>query len=113
MFGSPISSIEASNLYVMTNRMAKKVRNVRNRPTVYFSIDDPNFPYKGVKGKGDVTVVEGTGILPMVEKMCMKYLGTLDHPVAKMIIDNTKSGNEVLLRIDPKFFSTWDFGKAQ
>jgi PPOX class probable F420-dependent enzyme len=103
-----------NELYAITGKMTKKVQNVRSRPTIYFSIDDDNFPYKGVKGKGNVTILEDSKeITPMVERIIMKYLGTLDHPVAKMIMENTKNGNEVLLKIDPKFFSTWDFAKAQ
>lgn len=103
-----------NELYAITGKTTKKVQNVRSRPTIYFSIDDDNFPYKGVKGKGSVTILEDSKkITPMVERIIMKYLGTLDHPVAKMIMENTKSGNEVLLKIDPKFFSTWDFAKAQ
>jgi hypothetical protein len=43
----------------------------------------------------------------------MKYLGTLDHPVAKMITDRVKNGEVVLVEISPKFFSTWDYGKMQ
>ena len=103
-----------NELYAITGKMTKKIQNVRSRPTIYFSIDDDNFPYKGVKGKGSVTILEDSKeITPMVERIIMKYLGTFDHPVAKMIMENTKSGNEVLLKIDPKFFSTWDFAKAQ
>jgi PPOX class probable F420-dependent enzyme len=103
-----------NELYAITGKTTKKVQNVRSRPTIYFSIDDDNFPYKGVKGKGSVTILEDSKkITPMVERIIMKYLGTLDHPVAKMIMENTRSGNEVLLKIDPKFFSTWDFAKAQ
>jgi hypothetical protein len=43
----------------------------------------------------------------------MKYLGTLDHPVAKMISDRSKKGEIVVIEISPKFFSTWDYGKMQ
>jgi hypothetical protein len=43
----------------------------------------------------------------------MKYLGTLDHPVAKMITDGAKRGEVILVEISPKFFSTWDYGKMQ
>jgi len=43
----------------------------------------------------------------------LKYLGTLDHPVAKMISDLSKKGEVVLVEISPKFFSTWDYGKMQ
>src|SRR5687767_10883076 len=88
-----------NELYAITGKTTKKVQNVRSRPTIYFSIDDDNFPYKGVKGKGSVTILEDSKkITPMVERIIMKYLGTLDHPVAKMIMENTKSGNEVLLK---------------
>jgi hypothetical protein len=37
----------------------------------------------------------------------MKYLGTLEHPLAKMIIEKTKTG--AMIEIAPKFFSAWDF----
>ena len=43
----------------------------------------------------------------------MKYLGTLDHPLAKMITENSKKGDNILIEISPKFFSTWDFGKEK
>jgi general stress protein 26 len=104
----------AGDLYVMTGKMTKKVQNVRKKSSVYFSIDDENFPYKGIKGKGTADVVEDPKqVIPISEKTIMKYLGTLDHPIAKMILENARNGNEVLLRIKPKFFSTWDFAKAQ
>jgi hypothetical protein len=47
------------------------------------------------------------------EKISMKYLGTLDHPIAKMITESSKKGENVLIEISPKFFSTWDYGKEQ
>jgi hypothetical protein len=34
----------------------------------------------------------------------MKYLGTLDHPIAKMITDSSKKGEVVVIEISPKFF---------
>jgi hypothetical protein len=46
-----------------------------------------------------------------IEKINLKYLGILDHPLAKAIIKNARNGNEVLIEINPKFFSTWDFSK--
>jgi hypothetical protein len=52
-------------------------------------------------------------IMPLVEKVNLKYLGTLDHPIAKMLMENARNGTEILLKISPRFFSTWDFGKAQ
>jgi hypothetical protein len=43
----------------------------------------------------------------------MKYLGTLDHPIAKMITGSSKKGENILIEISLKFFSTWDYGKSQ
>jgi hypothetical protein len=98
----------------MTPKMSKKVQNLRNKPNVYFSIDDENFPYKGIKGKGFAAVVEDLDkTIPAAENINKKYLRTLDHPLAQMILESAKKGNHVLVEITPKFFSTWDFGKMQ
>ena len=73
-----------------------------------------NITYKGVKGKGTATIIEDPKrTVSYGEKIYLKYLGTLDHPVPKMILDSAKKGNHVVLEISPKFFSTWDFPKVQ
>ena len=104
---------DKKKLFVMTPKASKKVQNIQRKSKIYFSIDDESFPYKGVKGKGEVDILEHTDkIMSIVEKINLKYLGTLDHPLAKMLIDNTRKGIETVLEITPKFFSTWDFGKT-
>ena len=50
---------ESGKIYVATPKMTKKARNLYKNPyKVYFSIDDENFPYKGVKGRGMVKISE-------------------------------------------------------
>ena len=64
----------------------------------------------GVKGKGIATIIEDPfRTLVEAKKIYIKYLGTLDHPIPKMILDSVKKGNHVIIEIDPKFFSTWGF----
>jgi general stress protein 26 len=109
---------DQGKLLITTSKSAKKAQNLGRRPTIYFSIDyenyDGNLPPRGVKGKGTATIVEDSDrIVPQANKINMKYLGTLDHPVAKMITDSAKKGEVVLVEISPKFFSTWDYGKMQ
>jgi PPOX class probable F420-dependent enzyme len=105
---------DEGKLLITTSKLAKKTQNLRNRPTIYFSIDDENLPYKGVKGKGIATIIEDPDrIVPQADRISMKYLGTLDHPVARMITDGAKKGQVVLVEISPRFFSTWDYGKMQ
>lgn len=99
---------------VITSKAAKKIQNLRKKSNVYFSIDDENFPYKGVKGKGIATVVEDpVRTVPEAKKINMKYLGTLDHPIPRMILESARKGNHVIIEIEPKCFSTWDFAKMQ
>jgi general stress protein 26 len=102
-------------IYTATQKISKKVQNIRRNPDkVYFSIDDEKYPYKGVKGRAIAKISEDIQKnLPIVEKINIKYLGTLEHPLAKMIIENTKNGTEIVIEIIPKFFSAWDFGKPR
>jgi general stress protein 26 len=101
-------------LFLTTSKLAKKTQNLRDNPNVYFSIDDETSAPKGVKGRGTVMTREDPGkTVSIGDKISMKYLGTLDHPVAKMITDLAKKGEVVLIEISPKFFSTWDYSKMQ
>ena len=103
---------DGEKLLITTSKLARKTQNLRNKPVVYFSMDDENPPYKGVKGKGIATLVEDPDrTIPQGDRISMKYLGTLDHPIAKMISEGSKNGDNVLIEISPKFFSTWDYGK--
>jgi uncharacterized pyridoxamine 5'-phosphate oxidase family protein len=104
---------ESSKIYIATQKTTKKFQNIgRNPDKIYFSIDDENFPYKGVKGRAVAKISEDIQKnLPPVEKINIKYLGTNEHPFAKMIMDNTKNGIEVVIELTPKFSSAWDLGK--
>jgi nitroimidazol reductase NimA-like FMN-containing flavoprotein (pyridoxamine 5'-phosphate oxidase superfamily) len=103
-------------LLITTSKLARKTQNLRRNPTIYFSIDhenyDENAPPRGVKGKGTATIVEDPStIVPQADRISIKYLGTPDHPIAKMISDGAKKGEVVLVEINPKFLSTWDYSK--
>jgi len=101
-------------LLLTTSKHAKKTQNVRDKPCVYFSIDNGDNAPKGVKGRGIVTIIEDSSkTISEGNKISMKYLGTLDHPVAKMFTEGAKKGNIVLIEISPMFFSTWDYSKVQ
>ncbi|HYY50048.1 MAG TPA: pyridoxamine 5'-phosphate oxidase family protein [Nitrososphaeraceae archaeon] len=105
---------DSGKIYVGTQKITKKIQNIQRNPDkIYFSIDDEKYPYRGVKGRAIARVSEDIQQnLSIVKKINMKYLGTLEHPLAKMIIENTKNGTEVVVELVPKFFSAWDFSKA-
>ena len=69
---------DGEKLLITTSKLARKTQNLRNKPVVYFSMDDENPPYKGVKGKGIATLVEDPNrTVPQGDRISMKYLGTL------------------------------------
>ena len=105
---------ESNKIYAGTSKMTKKIHNIKRNPDkIYFCVDEENYPYKGVKGRGVARISEDIQKnLPIIEKINMKYLGTLDHPLAKTLMENTRNGSEVIIEITPKFFSAWDFSKA-
>ena len=39
-------------IYIETSKVSKKIDILRKNNNFYFCIDDPNLPYKGVKGRG-------------------------------------------------------------
>ena len=99
-------------LSIMTGKKTSKSQNVRERPTIYFCVEDGNSPYKGVKGKGVATISEDLQtVISISNVITLKYLGTLNNPMAKAISERSKSGEGIIIEIKPKFFSTWDFGK--
>jgi general stress protein 26 len=105
---------ESGKIYAGTQKTTKKVQNIRTNPDkIYFSVGDENYPYRGLKVKAVARISEDIQEnLSIVTKINMKYLGTLEHPLAKMIIENTRNRIEVVIDIVPKFSSAWDFGKA-
>ena len=98
---------ESGKIYTATQKTTKKVHNIlRNPDKIYFSIDNENYHYKGVKGRAVVTISEDKQKnLPIMERINMKYLGTLEHPLTKLLMENTRNGIEVVIEITPKFFS--------
>jgi general stress protein 26 len=106
---------DSEKLYVITQKTTKKIQNIRRNPEkIYFSIDDGNAPYKGVKGRAEASISENIQKnVAIVEKMFLKYLGTPDHPLTETIIETVRNGTEVVVEITPRFFSAWDYGKAR
>ena len=99
-------------IYVMTGRQSKKLENLARNELIYFCIDDPNSPHKGVRGKGSVKTHEDTDFqVRIAEKIATRYLGTLDNPISHEFVERTKDGQGIVLEISPKYYSTWDHSK--
>ena len=99
-------------IYIETSKDSKKTFNLRKNNIVYFCVDDPNMPYKGVRGKGTVRIHEDIEHnIPITEKIMLRYLGSTEHPMARNLIGYVKKGDAIILEIIPSYFSTWDDSK--
>jgi general stress protein 26 len=105
---------DIQKLFILTGKTARKTQNILKNSKIYFSVDDCNIPYKGVKGKGVAIIIDDPAIIvTTAEKISLKYYGSLGHPGAKAMTGRSKMPDAVVIAINPKFFSTWDFSKMQ
>jgi uncharacterized pyridoxamine 5'-phosphate oxidase family protein len=100
---------ELSNkIYVNTLKTTKKVLSLRKNNIIAYCIDDPKFPFKGVRGKATAKIYEDVNHnIPIAKKFIMKNIGSLDNPIAKWLLTEMENGNEVILEITPRYYSTW------
>lgn len=97
-------------IYCATEKKSKKIQNILKKNIVYFSVDDDNSEFKGVRGKGTVRILEDPDSnVSIAEKIIIKYAGDLKSKLAKEVIEEIKTGIEVVLEITPKFYSVWSF----
>ena len=104
---------ESEKIHIESGKASRKTQNLVRNNIIYYCIDDDNLPYKGVRGKGTVRISEDTNFnLPIAEKIVIKYLGSVEHPVSQLLLNSLKNGDAVLIEITPRFFATWDDSKA-
>ena len=105
---------ESGKIYIESGIASRKTQNLVRNNIIYYCIYDDNIPYKGVRGKGTVRISEDMNYnLPIAEKIVIKYLGSVGHPVSQLLLNSLKNGTAVLIEIIPKFFATWDDSKKK
>ena len=91
-----------------TARNSKKASNSMKNQNVYFCIDEPYHPVKGVRGRGIVKIYEDTKYnLPITEKILTKYLVSFVDPLTITILDTVRNSDSIVLEITLSYFSTW------
>jgi nitroimidazol reductase NimA-like FMN-containing flavoprotein (pyridoxamine 5'-phosphate oxidase superfamily) len=104
---------DSDKIYLSTQKNSKKVKNLRRKNTIYFCIDDPTPPYKGVRGRATVKINEDINHnITIIKKILMRAVGSLEDPTAKWILNDTENGNEAVVEISPSYYTTWDYSKT-
>jgi general stress protein 26 len=97
-------------LYVGTNKkLSKMIRNLEKNMTISFCIDDSRpDQYKGVRGKGDVSIHEDVDYTtPIFMNISARYAQADEN-----YLRETKKGDYVILEIKPRYYSTWTIIKG-
>lgn len=106
--------VNSNKFYIETSKNSKKIENIERKNLVYYCVDEPNPPYKGVRGKGKAKIQEDIDHnIPIAEKIMVRYLGSLAHPMASALLSNVKNGDSVILEITPSYYSTWDYSEKK
>ena len=97
-----------NKFYILTGKGSKKVNNLKGNDIIYFCVDEPNPPYTGIRGKGNVKAHENVNFnVTIAQKIAFRYIGTLDHPISYELVERLKNGQGIVLEISPIYYSTW------
>jgi len=103
---------ENGKLYLMTGPNSRKVQNFKRKNRVYFSVDTEISPYKGAKGKATANIVkDNSKAIGIAEKIVGKYLGDPKSAMSQRYIGHVRDGTEIVVELEPEYFSVWDYGK--
>ena len=95
-------------IYCATQKTAKIIHYLENKPTCGFEIAADQPPYKGSRGEGTVKIIPSKG--PEILKILIKkYLGDKESTLSKFLLSHSK--NEIAIEITPKKIFHYDYSK--
>ncbi|WP_255198577.1 pyridoxamine 5'-phosphate oxidase family protein [Halorarius litoreus] len=93
-------------LLCATAASADVVRFLRHDPRVAFEVSVDRPPYRGVRGRGEATVLPDED-KQLLRELLERYLGGTDSALADRLLAADRE--EVRIRIEPTTLSTWDY----
>jgi nitroimidazol reductase NimA-like FMN-containing flavoprotein (pyridoxamine 5'-phosphate oxidase superfamily) len=95
-------------LYCATRKSAKILQHIKSGQKCAFEVSNNEPPYRGLRGRGTVTLQEGRGA-DVLRVLLSRYLRNVDSPFAKRLL--AKSQEEIVIEIKPESTYKWDFTK--
>ena len=97
---------EDDALWCATQQTASVVSFLKNIPRCGFEVAPEAMPYRGVRGQGRVTLSDSAGPDTLL-RLIDRYVGTRESAFALWLLE--RSDTEVAIRIEPEWFTSWDF----
>lgn len=91
-----------------TRKSARILRHIGSGQKCAFEVSNNEPPYRGVRGRGIVTLREGRGA-DMLRLLLSRYLKSVDSQFAKRLLANSQ--DEIVIEIEPERTYGWDFTK--
>jgi uncharacterized pyridoxamine 5'-phosphate oxidase family protein len=100
---------EDEKFVIVSERNSAKARIMNKNNEVYFVVDDvtnEDGPI-GVRGRAIAMIFDDSDYAETImRKLIMRYMGSLERPIAKKLMEYAKS-DSVVIELYPKFLGTW------
>jgi nitroimidazol reductase NimA-like FMN-containing flavoprotein (pyridoxamine 5'-phosphate oxidase superfamily) len=96
-------------IYCATQSTAKIIRYLRRSPKCGFEIAGDRFPYRGIRGYGNASILKGKGE-SILRMLLQKYFkGRETSKLHKLLLSEKHLQNEVAVEITPNRMFGWDY----
>ena len=99
---------DAGLLKCASHESSLLVQALRDHPRCSFEIAPNDPPYKGVRGRGEVSLSKQNAE-PVLNQLISRYLGTTDSPLADWLLGRAEE--EYVLEITPVWLTGWDYSR--
>ena len=95
--------------YCATQEKAKIIRYLRSSPKCGFEIAGDRFPYHGIRGYGNASILRDRGE-DILRMLIQKYFrGKETSKLSKLLLSEKHIQNEVAIEIEPVSMYEWDY----
>jgi len=94
-------------IYCATRKESKVIENLTRRPYCAFEVSTNDPPYRGVRGKGVVTITPDEDLL-LLKKLVDRYISEENDTFREWLLG--RDVQEVQIAIEPEKIYSWDYG---
>jgi nitroimidazol reductase NimA-like FMN-containing flavoprotein (pyridoxamine 5'-phosphate oxidase superfamily) len=93
-------------IYCATKKEANVIEHLTERPYCAFEVSTNEPPYRGVRGKGTVTISPDDNLL-LLKELVERYVGNGDESFRDWLLG--RDVQEVQIAIEPEKIYSWDY----
>lgn len=95
-------------LWAASHRNSHIIKALKNSPKIGFEVATNEYPYHGVRGKANITLLENS-TTNILEQLIDKYLQGSNTKLSHWLLSRKK--DEYAIKISPISINSWDFSE--